>query len=212
MKKFLLIYTTALFCLTSFSQNVSMTRLDGNTLLLDIPSTFTITANGYHCSDLYLTTTNGTIKKEKCYVSITPKIIGAALVSVKVKINGKLKKIGDVHFWVKEPEPILKVGAGNQETIDRRTLAAQSFVRAEVENISCSYLYPCSIDSFTVTIISDSLPIFKKVCIQNKFADEVKQRFLELKENDIVLFSDILMTNFLGKRKVIKPLVLKVTD
>jgi GldM C-terminal domain len=212
MKRLLFICTTLLLFATCFCQDASMTPLDGNILLLDIPATFTITAYRYPCSSLYASTTNGVIKKEKCYITITPNIIGRARVSINIKTKGKFRKIADIYYWVKEPEPIFKVGAGNQETISRVALASQDYVRADVENISCSYLYPCSIDSFTVTVISDSLSILKKVCIKNKLDDEVKQRFSRLNPGDIVLFSDIVMTDILQKRKVIKPLVLKITN
>ena len=178
--------------LQASSQNFAIGLDKMNVFYIGVDNPLTIVVQNYSLKDIIIKVDNGTVSNDYgSYVYRAGKV-GKATITLFVKTNGKLKKIGSNYFRVKNfPDPIFKIGSG-RDNVSKAEIAGQLYVRAELEGFDIDVRY--QIDSFWVCIVSsDTCKFVTKKNIGNKLSDEIREDFQRLKPNDMVIFKKIFI-------------------
>ena len=150
---------------------------------------------GYSCKSLIFSTNDGRLEKSpnSCWFNFYPRDTGLAKITVMTKNNKKLKEIGQFEILVKDVNPFfhLPFAQWNSDEISKSTIASVTFVNAETYELGCTYYFPISLDSFTVTVMRDQNTLFSKVNMKNRIDTETNIAFQNLKCGDKILFSNI---------------------
>ena len=208
MKKgiFLLIYFISHF--TATSQVFSIANEKMNVMYLGVDNPISIAVEKIPAADVIAKSTNGTIIKENGNYSSRPNRIGIATIRLYQKAGGKLKLIGEKPFRVKMlPNPVFKIGSGKPRP-QRREIAAQEWVRADMENIDIDL--NINIEVFTMQVYykdSATLTIINK---GNKLSDDVKHAFTFLKPDDEIVFSEIYANAPWAKHLHLEDVLIKI--
>jgi hypothetical protein len=94
--------------------------------------------------------------------------------------------------------------------VNKKKLCAQEYVRAEMEFFDFDARF--IIDSFHITISSDSSVTKRIINVSNKINDELHNGFKELHINDIIIFDKIFAKWPDEIERELDPLVLTVTE
>ena len=208
-----LIYLSFLiFCSLKISaQKFAISNDKENIFYLGVDNPISFAVEGYPQKSVYLKTDNGKIIKYAGYYYYRGDHIGIAKISVLVKTNGHLKKIGESAFRVKNiPDPVVYVGPQSGGNISKVILGHQQFIRAELENFDIDI--HIQIDSFKIIVIKENNLVFNKIYTGSQIVKEVQDAILSLDKDDTVIFNNVL-ARFPDNRTVpLKPIVFTITD
>ncbi|MEN8119037.1 MAG: GldM family protein [Bacteroidota bacterium] len=191
MNNRLLILMLSLLSYMAKAQTIAISNARQNIIYIGIDNPLNAVAENMKCGSFFLTTDNGTIKGESCHFRIHPKNVGLATIYIQ-----KIKKkdtvlIGKKVFRVKSlPKPTTRIAGKKSGMINKKVLAAQTGIKASLENFDINIFYP--IHSFSVIVVNDQDSCFFNNIDGQKFTQEMKQAFLKLKQNDRVYFIDII--------------------
>lgn len=190
MKKAVFILALVVSFYQASSQNFAIGLDKMNVFYIGLDNPLTIAVEGYSLKDIIVKVDNGKVSKSYGSYTYTAGKPGKATITLYVKVNGKVKKIGSNDSRVKNlPYPVFKIGSG-REKVPKVEIANQLYVRAELEGFDIDVRY--LIDSFTVCIVSsDTCKFTTHLNIGNKLSDEIRNDFQQLKQNDIVIFKNI---------------------
>jgi hypothetical protein len=206
----LLILGMGLICSFSvFSQQFSLsTNIYGQFAYLEMDNQISCTVEGIPNKSIVLTTDNGTIskisKKSNNYI-YRPSRISDSKITISRRNNGKLKKIADYYVMVRDlPSPVIHVGGVKEREIEKNNFLAQ-------QGVGCSYVIPgfclpCTIDSFSVTVLDDTIMVFHKANKGNIFSGEIRALLKSVEKGDTVIFSGIIYLTPDKRRKNANPI------
>ena len=211
MKKVVFILAFAIAVYQASSQNFAIGLDRMNIFYIGVGNPLTIAVEGYSLKDIIVKVDNGKVSKDYSSYIYTAGKPGKATITLYVKVNGKLKKIGSNDFRVKNfPYPIFKIGSG-RDKMPKVEIANQLYVRAELEGFDIDAHY--TIDSFTVCIVSsDTCQFTSRLNIGNKLSDEIRNDFQKLKQNDIVIFKNILFKLPSGEQGELIPRMISISN
>jgi GldM C-terminal domain len=195
------------------AQHISVANDKENILYVGISNPLTIVAENCPCNMLVVKTSNGKIIGSNCSYMFQGEQAGKAEITVYKKEGGKLKRIGKSDFWVKSiPLPVFCIGSYCNTGVTRakkNAIAAQEFVRAELLNFGFDAKF--QIDSFNVKIISnDTCKAQQFVNKTGLISKEIRDAFSQLKENDVIIFSGIIVIGPDGIKREIAPFTMSV--
>jgi GldM C-terminal domain len=207
----------------SLSQHIAVSADKNNILYIGVDNPISITVEGISCNDIIVKTDNGSISKYKnCSYSFRGSKPGRTDIILYKKVKAKLKEIGRRAFRLKNiPVPsfyIAQYGSNyfysdfnNKGKANKVALAAQQYVRAELENFDFQANF--LIDSFSVKIFSgDSCKTKLFFNISNKISQQITDAFSILKNDDIVIFHKIYAKAPDGSEWELAPLILTIKD
>lgn len=196
------------------AQHISVANDKENILYIGIPNPLTIVTENCPCNKQVVKTSNGKITGSNCSYMFQGEQVGKAEITIYKKEAGKLIRIGKSDFRVKSiPPPVFCIGPycniGVVVRAQRTVIAAQDYARGELLNFDINARFP--IDSFNVKIISyDTCKTQEFVNKTGLISKEIRDAFYQLKENDIIIFSGIIVTGPDGIKREIAPWVLTV--
>jgi hypothetical protein len=165
---------------------------------------------------LIVKTDNGTISAESankysCKYIVLPETPGTAKITVYKKYHGKLKKVGEMFFRVKQlPPPEPMVGNIDKDTINKKMLIAMGGVRAlQVNSSICADF---EVLSYKVTLTRNDTTFAVINNTGARYNPALLEHFNKVKNNDQVIFSDITVRYFDNKPFGLKILSYKVTE
>jgi hypothetical protein len=214
MKKHILIlYILLCYLFSVAGQNFSVGADAGNILFVGLDNPLRIAVENLSSKSIVVKVDNGKITGNNGkYIFNTDKP-GRIVITLYKKANGRLKEIGKNYFIVKNiPNPVFKIGSG-EDSIKKIVLQVQEYCRADLDCF-CSRCFDIrySVKSFTVCIIStDTCGYVEKNNVGNKISEEIRAEFRKLKENDIVIFKNIICIGPDG-RKVLKPRMITIYE
>lgn len=180
-----------LFCSLKISaQNFAISDDKQNIFYLGVDNPISFAVEGYPQKSVFLKTDNGKIIKYAGYYYYKGDHIGVAKISVLVKSNRQLKKVGESAFRVKNiPNPIVYVGPQSGGNISKVILGHQQFIRAAFENFDIDV--HISIDSFNIIIIKGNNFVVNKSYSGSQIVKEIQDAILSLDKDDTVIFKNI---------------------
>ena len=217
MKHLLLIFVAQICMLRMQAQHFAISNDKMNVVYIGVDNPITIAVENWPCNKLVVKVNNGTITGSNCKFIYRGTEPGATNIVVFKKTAKVLKVIGYYSFRVKRlPAPVFKIGHyasnysnGNEKTVQKIVLAAQQFVRADLENFDIDVKY--WIDSFSVKIFySDSAKVKTFFNITGKISQELSEGFSVLKKDDIVVFHKIFAKGPDGLQYELNPLILTI--
>ena len=215
MKFLQLILISLILPLFNYAQHIAVAVDRENILYAGLDNPLTITAENYPCNKLVVKTNNGNISGSEGSYNFSGGTIGRADITVYAKIGKSLKKLGVSSFRVKGiPAPIFKIGPygeGNKYSVDHRIIAAQNYVRAEIN--CCGFDAKANIDSFYVEVLNyDSCRINTYFNITGELNEPIRYSFSRLQKNDIVIFKKIYAKGPDGNQWLLDPLFLLIQN
>jgi len=211
MKKNILVLLLLFNSPHSFSQKVSIANERMNIFYIGLDNPVSIAADGFATKSLIIKTKNGKLTKYDDGYIFHPDSIGKSEIILYSKLNGKLKEIGRSAFRSKNlPLPVFHIGS-IEKIKPKSEIASQEYVRAQLENTDINIKY--EIDSFKVCIFSnDTCKYSITENFGNKLNEEIRTKFQELHNLDVVVFKDIYIKQFDGSSAVIEPLIITVKN
>ncbi|MEO6671056.1 MAG: GldM family protein [Ferruginibacter sp.] len=181
-----------------------------NVIYIGVDNPLTIAVENITAKSIAVKTDNGTIAGSNGFYNFRPKAIGPATIILYRVMNGNLKEIGKKSFRVKRIwNPVFKIGSG-KDSISKKELQAQQFVRAELEGSDFDLKF--SIESFVVCVFSkDTCKYVETVNKGNKIGQEMWEMLQKVKNYDTILFKEIVCIGPDGKRKI-EPKVVTVIE
>ena len=209
MKTFTLCALFLFYCLPTFAQKFSVGLDKMNVVYIGISNPLTVTVENLSSKEIVLKTDNGTITGMNGQYEFMPGKGTAATISIYKKRNGKLIKVGQAAYRVKNiPYPVFKIGSG-KDKVSKPEIANQQYVRAELEGIDMDANF--TIDSFDVCIVaSDTCKFLVRKNVGNKLSDEIRNDFNLLKPNDIVIFKNIYFRRLDGVSDQLVPVMISI--
>lgn len=209
MKSILFIFSSICCFHISQGQQFTVSADKMNELYIGVDNPISVTIENLPTQSIILKTNNGKITGSNGHYIYSGGTVGPANIVVYKKVNGNIKLLGLWPFRVKHlPLPVFKIGSGKNK-MPATEIASQEYVRAALENIDIDMRY--TIDSFTVCIISsDTCKFTVKKNYGNKISAEIKNEFLLLHQNDIVVFKDIFIKQPDGTEDAIAPVMITV--
>jgi archaellum component FlaG (FlaF/FlaG flagellin family) len=179
----------------AIAQHVAITTDRNNTLYQEVENPISVAVENQSCKNLYITIDNGTITGSNGLYLCKPEKVGNASITVSVKKNGKLRRVGVVTYKVRHLinyyNTFFKVGPyGNGCSINKKVLQAQEYARAEPA--WSNFDVRIRIDSFSVCIISSGKGTTQEIKnIGSQITPAVNAAFAALADGDMVLFKAI---------------------
>lgn len=209
----------ALMFYVGHTQHFAVAPDKNNVFYVGVDNPLTITVENCACKDLVVKTDNGKITGNNCQYVYKGNQYGSASIILYKKNGIKLKEIGRNAFRIKRiPAPVFKIaqyGSFNNMNADRKankiTLAAQQYVRAEIEGFD--FDGRCIVDSFSVSIFySDSCKSKTFFNLTNKLTESIRVAIAALKKDDIILFNKIHVKGLDGLDWELDPLMLTIEN
>ncbi len=171
--------------------------------LLPLDNLVQICANGYSFESLYVTNTNGTIRKTDRGFIIHPLKPGNTKIEVYSIIGNDTILIGTKYIAVHSFVPYTEASLSGKRrgTISKKTLLAQIGLRADVINQEIQLSFP--ITSFRLIIMRGDSLIFTKVFSSFRFDNEIKDAFSLTESGDMLHFLEITAENPISKKNTI---------
>ena len=161
-----------------------------NYVYLGLPNPLSIVIDGVKQKDLLIKTTDGKVVKSdsKYGYEFTPNKLGR----IKLEVYKKGILIDTFILRSKHaPDPVARIGGKNRGTIEKSHLRANAGIVAGIENLDISGSYP--IGSYSLMIIRNDSMIFSQRVEGPLFNDSTHKAFSELKNNDKVIVSNIIV-------------------
>ena len=217
MKNLLLFFVAQICMLQMEAQHFALSNDRMNVAYLGVDNPISIAVENYPCKSIVLKVKNGTVDGRNCRYIFRGIEVGVANITVYKKNGSRLKIIGEYALRVKRiPPPIVKIGpyGGNYfdnggKKVEKVILAAQQFVRADLENFDFDAKF--QIVSFSVKIFhADSCrsEVFHNTT--GRISQEISDAFSGLKENDVILFNKIFAFGPDGFQWELAPLILTI--
>ena len=219
MKHLLLFFVVQICMLQLQAQHFALGNDKFNIAYLGIDNPISIAVENCPCTNIVLKVEKGSVRGENCKFVFRGKEIGPAYITVFKKVANRLKKIGKYSLRVKRiPTPVLKIGPyssyynyNTENKVQRKVLAAQQFVRADIENLDIcgSFL----IDSFSVKIFySDSTKMKTFSNVTGKISKQISYGFSILKKGDVVIFHKVFAKGPDGFQCELEPMILTIDN
>jgi hypothetical protein len=212
MKKLMLLISIFSFYAIAFSQNVVVTCDKNNVLYIGVDNPISVAAANYLSDQIIVKADPGSIEVFNGRYSYRGTEPGSVRITVYKKSN--LKEIGSWSFRLRYiPDPVAKVSAWSNGNNNARAiiLKSQNWIRADLEDFDYDAMF--RVDSFTLNVFYRDSCVIKEVFnFGNKFNNEVSETLKTIKNGDIVMFKHIYVIGPDGRRRLISPLVLTITD
>lgn len=210
MKIIVLICLIFSFPFGIFGQKVCVSNTRENHIFIGIDNPIETVVENMNCGALHISTDNGDIiESDSCFYIWRPKHVGIANVFVSKIVDSDTIIIGKKIFRVNHlPKPTAKIAGMSAGKINKRVLAVQTGIYAELENYDFDFQYV--IEKYTVIIIRSKDSVFIRDIIGNKFTEEMKTEFMNLQRGDLVLFVDIIAAWLNDKKYNINTIYFKV--
>lgn len=178
------------------AQTVSVASMKQNVVTLGTDNPLTIMVENCDCSNLTVTTDNGSIKRyDDCSYDYKPARLGMAQIVVSCKgrkapTNYLMRVVGSggtgegVAASEIGDKPLAIIDKKNGGYIRKVVLAAQLGVGVSSSNKGVHYI----MERFTIAAFRGDQILFSKINIGPKFTDDVKSAISNLKLSDRVLF------------------------
>ena len=207
MKKAILLFTISFYWITSsFGQVISVANEKENIVTVGLDNPLSIAVENSFAKSIVVKTDNGTISGQNGEYLFRPVKVGRATITLFKKVNGKLKEVGKKDFRAKLLwDPVFKIGS-SKDSISRKELQAQRFVRAELEGSDFDLMF--GIESFIVCVISkDTCKYIEMINKGNEISKEISGLFQRLNIYDTIIFKEIICVGPGGKRKISPKLI-----
>jgi hypothetical protein len=212
MNKLLLLLVTLLSAGFVYAQKFAVAADGQNILYAGVDNPLTVSAANYPADAIYLTTNNGTISGYNGSFTSHIESPGAVKFTIFVKVKNKYKKIGEANFSVRKiPDPVVKVGPASGGEIQKRVLAAQDFVRADIDTFVGLCINYHLIGFRVIVLKSDSI-VFNKFYEGNLLLQEIRDAIASLENGDMVIFKDASCTGGDGKLVNLKPIIFTIKE
>ena len=195
MKKTIVQIAICLFCfgINSYAQKemiIFEKTLDNNYLYQNFPISFAIKNEENSCETFYLTSNNGTIKRDKCHYIITPSKLHQTEIAIFKIVKNDTTLFEKRRFYVKEtPLPTAEVASKHGGKIGKVELQVQMGVAARLKYFSGDAKY--NVTKYRILLMRDEKLIGTHLNIGSKFDDEVIDLLRKIKPKDKVYFVDI---------------------
>ncbi len=187
------------------AQEIAISNDKLNVFYAGVDNPVSIAAENVSSKEIIVKATGGKIFKENGKYYFHPDSTGKA----EIVIYKKSKEIGRRFFRVKNiPVPVFKIGS-MRDSMPIAEIAHQQFARAELEGFDIAVSF--KVEKFTAYIVSNDT--CKAVRITNegsRLREKLLSEFKVLKQNDIILFKDIVVTDPSGKLIGLKERVITV--
>lgn len=213
MKCILCILLVHLCSIVSYGQQVAFQLDKMNLLYTCVENPYTIVVDGYSPKDLILSIDNGEIKPIYPWGGgvIVPQNAGFATVSVKIKTQNGLKELKKIEFRVRpRPLPEARINGKNGGEISKAMLCKQKALIS-----SCGHGPRYVVLGFKVIVRRGNVEIFSHKMAESKDAeiDSFTNSFFQtLKENDKVIFADILVEECDSVGVYIEPMTFIISE
>ena len=196
MKK--LIFTSLLhfLCITlAFAQVVAVENSEGNIVYPQLDNPLTIVAAETSCEQLWVSTNNGNIKKNRrtCRYELRPKEVGTASIFVS-KVEGLdtillSEKKFKVLPW---PQHQAEIGGKKNNVMTMGEFKAQMGVSIPIQGFRVDGIIP--VNSFRVRIIRRGIVIAEAINEGGKFEKKTYLKLNRMMSNDKIIFDEIMTT------------------
>ena len=191
IKNILILILIFTWCLTSIGQNIAISNTKQNIFYLGIDNPFEVVVENMKCGTFIVTTNNGKIKGELCYYMIIPEKTGTATISIKTIKGNDTTILKQKYFRVKNlPKPTAKIAGKNSGSINKKLLAAQTGIIANLENFDIDIHY--YIKEFSILIVSKTGTVYFKTIEGAKLTKGIKIKISDLQKDDKIYFIDII--------------------
>lgn len=217
MKHIMYILLFNLFSLSAFCQVVAIQNDEDNIVFLGWNNHITIAVEGQKAKSIFVATDNGKIEESEFkgpgHYTFWPRKVGLAKIYVKkIGKNGNWKIIDSSTFRVKRlPLPKAKLWGRSGGEITQSMLLAQIALHAPVEEFDGNY----AITRFTVVVNRHKREIFMRTMASSGGAriDSITNNFFyRLKNNDKLVFKDIVIKDFDGTERDLEPIEFTIID
>jgi GldM C-terminal domain len=217
MKSLFLLFVAQVFMMPLQAQTFALGNDVMNVAYLGIDNPISVAVENCLCKDIVLKVKNGTVDGRNCRYVFRGKEAGVANIVVYKKDGKQLKVIGEYPLRVKRiPKPVFKIGPyGNDyesdstKKIERVILAAQQFVRADIE--CCGFDARATVKSFSVKIFyADSAKSNIFFNETGKINEQISKAFSELKKDDVIFFYKVIAIGPDGLPWQLDPLILTI--
>lgn len=179
-----------------------------------VDNPLTVVVQNCPCNKMVLKVDNGKIEGGNCKYLYSPAHSGKVSV-IAYKKNGKqLDSISEWQFRVKTiPDPVFKIGPYGKHSlgVSRAVLAAQKFVRADLENFDFDARF--RVDSFSIDIYKRDTCAIKHFEVKsNQLPGEFAEAMRYLRTNDLIVFDKIFAIGPDGETRQLDPVVLAIKD
>ena len=195
---------------SAIGQKFSIANDRENIFYIGIDNPVTIAVESESCNSLIIETDNGSIVGENGSYLFRPSTVGKADIIISKNVRGRRKEIGRSIFRVKRiGNPTFKIGS-NGSTVTAKEIAAQQFVRAELDG-KYGFDIRFVVESFEVYIIPTDTCCYSITSnFGHKINDELRNKFSKLKANDVLIFKKIIVTGAFGRIEI-EPKVITIS-
>ena len=177
------------------AQHVTLVPDKMNTVYTGVNTRISVSSDDYTCNQLVVKVNDKELDGKDCEYNFSPGETGMATLTVYGKQGSILKKIDEVPVRVKRlPDPIISLGGKADGYISPGALHASDGIDYKTPT-DCNFDLRETISSFTITIYqsSDSELIFHQTYSNGvtKFDEETKRAFYKLRNNDLIVISNI---------------------
>jgi hypothetical protein len=213
MNKLLVLLSFLLASATSYTQKFAVSAENMNVLYMGVDNPLTVAVAGYPSSAIYLKNNKGTVKGGNGSYTISVDSPGAVKITILVKTKAKYKKIGNALFRARQiPDPVLKVGPCGGCEIQKNVLAAQQFIRADINNEFIAICAIFHVQKFHVVILKGDSLIHNKFYEGNLLPQEISTAITSLDKGDMVIFKDAACTGPDGRSINLKPIIFTIKE
>lgn len=155
------------------------------------------------CSDLIVTTDNGSIRGKDCHYNLKPDRIGMANISIKTKRKNVIDSIGTRQIVIyRVPDPVITSSAFYfTDTISRKDmLILQPALTCRLPGFRLQYVF--RIIQYRLTIYRNDTIYYQEKLDNNSFSDAMKSKFSGLINNDVLVIDEIIIESAEGKRNL----------
>jgi hypothetical protein len=197
------------FDLSAIAQHIAVAADKENVLYVGVENPLTIAAENCPCNKMVVKSNTGTLTGAGCSYIFKSNQVGSADFTVYRKNGRLLKKIETSVFRVKNlPLPVFKIGPSVDGMMAPK-LAVQEYVRADLDGFDIDARF--QVTSFNVSIYSyDTCKIQHFKNTGNKISDELRTAFSLLKDNDSIIFNEIIAVGPDGQNQKLAPLYLTI--
>ncbi len=193
--------------MTIYAQKYSVKNPYNDFFYVGMQTPLEALVEGLSCKSITLKASDGKIEKVDCSFIYYPSKIGIDTISVFATKSRITKKIGTVHFLVKEiPDPEPEIGGISKGTIKKGFLMAQQGVGASVLMTSYGHKEHIQVDSFTIVIFRNKSIIFSNDNIGNIFNHSITTAFESLQTGDKITITNIKATTVTSTTLSLRPI------
>jgi hypothetical protein len=181
-----------------------------NVLYLGIDNPLSIAVSGVPSDRLFVTSTNGIVRREGSKYIATPQQIGSAIIQVFAEVNGEKVATGSMEFRVKDiPEPLANIAGIIAGPISKKVLLEQKTVNVIIASFDFDVQFTVTGFKVSATIHGFVREVSSK---SSKITEEQKNLFQELSVGDKLYIEDIKAVGPDGKIREMPPIPLTIKE